>query len=103
MCYDASSHTYTVAILRVEAGSGVTVTVHHNVNLVYDNCDCREIVVDRLTRAQNSLAEKEQLLQVFDKNYELLKKSGICKRCDCGVATNAALGGLIWELLSQLF
>ena len=101
--YDASSHTYTVEILRVEAGSGVTVTVHHNVNLVYDNCDCREIVVDRLTRAQNSLAEKEQLLQVFDKNYELLKKSGICKRCDCGVATNAALGGLIWELLSQLF
>lgn len=100
--FDQATNTYTVVLTGKEATNGIRVVLRHEENLIHDNTDCREIVIDRLTRAQNSLAEKELLLRVFDERYNQVKYTGACKRCECGVGTDAAIGGLIWELLSQL-
>ena len=100
--YDHSTNTYTVALQDVPVTEAVAVEVRHEQSLVHDNSDCREIVIDRLVRAQNSLDEKESLLKAFDSEKERIDQGEEARRCNCGVGQNAALGGLIWELLCQL-
>jgi hypothetical protein len=100
--YDEETCTLTLTLQEVQPGRGVTLQLRHASALTHDNSDCRERIVRRLIRAQNSQREKAQLLETADKLLAKRKAGGRVVPWDTGAAECAALGGMIAELVLQL-
>ena len=102
MAYDRRTNTFTLVAQDVDASHGVQVVITHEDALLHDNRDGRDRVIDRITRAQNTQAEKYEMLRRLDKLIEDYQQKGVKpKLSETGADTCPALGGLMLELISQ--
>ena len=99
--YDEDTHTYSVSVADVLAGEGTSISIAHDACLIYNNSDCRQRMIDYLTRAQISLREKEKMLSIFDININRCQQGLPIYKHECGY-DESNLGGKAWELLNQL-
>ena len=100
--YDRATNTYAVELPALEPAGCVRVAISHPVYLIHDNSDCRERIVNRLTRAQNTQAEKQLLLQKADEALARLHRGEAIRDHWFAADTSPALGGYMKEMISQL-
>ena len=100
--YDRATNTYAVELPALEPAGCVRVAITHPICLIHDNSDCRERIVNRLTRAQNTQAEKQLLLQKADEALERLRRGEAIRDHWFAADTSPALDGYMKEMISQL-
>lgn len=100
--YDEESSLLTVTLQEVEPERGVKLLLRHEAALTHDNSDCREMIVAKLTRAQNSQREKAHLLEAADKLLAKRKNGERVVPWDSGVAECPSLSGYMMELILQV-
>lgn len=100
--YLRESNTYIVETGLVEPEKGIEIAVCCGEGLIHDNSDCRDRILDRLTRAQGSQAEKNYLMRRADNVLEKMQKGEYTHWTWFGMDVQPMLGGYMLELASQL-
>ncbi len=100
--YDARNGTFAVVLQEVRPEQSLTLELRHAVALTHDNSDCRERILDHITRAQNSQQEKEQLLKNADRLLAEAKAGKTPVPWNTGAAECPALGGYTMEMVLQV-
>ena len=100
--YDKKTAAYTVTLEDVDVCEGAKIRVVNENGLIHDDSDCRERIVDMLTRAQYPEDERMQLLERVDHELEMAKKGVRNFWGKLMPYTKPLLVGALIELIDQL-
>ena len=100
--YDEATNTASITLQEVRPDRGVQLDITHEVALLHDNSDCRDRILDRVTRAQNSQRDKAFLMEIADKLLRQVAQGRPIRPWNTGASECPSLGGYIVEMVGQL-
>jgi len=98
--YFPESNTWVVSLGEMAPDASVSVTITCEDGLLHDNSDCRQRIIDRLTRAQINQDEKASFLKWVDDTLKLPRPQW--RPLNTRPDLHPNLGAHLYELICQL-